>query len=140
MFIATGGYAGYFPVAPGTVGSLVGVILYLFLYRLYPLFYFIIILHLFFLGVWSSGEAENILNKKDHHYIVIDEIVGLLLTMFLLPEGVWFIIGGFLLFRLLDILKPFHQIERMKGGFGVMLDDLVAGIIANLILQSFRLF
>ncbi len=140
IFIATGAYSGYFPVAPGTAGTLVGVILYLFLYRLHPLFYLIIIILLFSLGVWLSGEAEKILNKKDPGYIVIDEIVGFMVTMFLLPEGVWFIIGGFFLFRLLDILKPFQQIERIRGGLGVMLDDIVAGILANLILQSFRLF
>ncbi len=140
IFIATGAYSGYFPVAPGTAGSLVGVILYLFLCKLHPLFYLIITIFLFSLGVWLSGEAEKILNKKDHSYIVIDEIVGFLVTMFLLPEGIWFIIGGFFLFRLLDILKPsFQQIERINGGLGVMLDDIVAGILANLILQSLRL-
>ena len=140
-FIASGFFSGYSPLIPGTTGSLIGVLVYLslknFRYPHYLLFLFI----LFFLGVWISKEAENIFKEKDSKKIVIDEIIGFLVAVFLLPFRPKFIISSFILFRLFDWWKPFpiRRAERFKGGWGVMLDDLLAGVYTNIILQIYRL-
>ena len=83
------------------------------------------------LGVWTAGEAEKMLGSKDASAIVIDEIVGMLTTYFTVPVVVLPLLVGFMFFRLFDILKPFPQLERLPGGWGVMLDDLGAGIMAH---------
>ena len=135
--IATGFYTGYFPYASGTIGSLVGLLIYFPLAKLQsPARYLFFTAFLFFIGIWASSEAEVIFKQKDSGKIVIDEIVGMLVTLFLLPVSAKFIIVGFILFRIADIAKPFIRwSEKIEGGFGVMLDDLLAGIICNLLLH-----
>ena len=138
IFIATGGYAGFFPYAPGTVGALVGI-LFCFLFSNFPLsIYLLSTTTLFFLGVWAADRAENSFARKDSPRIVIDEVVGYLATMVLIPFTLGNTVGGFLFFRLFDIIKPppARKIDRqMTGGFAVMLDDVVAGIYANLFMH-----
>ncbi len=137
LFIAEGAYAGKSPVAPGTAGTLVGVLLYLFLYGLPIAWYLVVCLLVIGIGVWAAGAAENVLGKKDAQSIVIDEIAGYLVTMTLAPSRWQIIAAGFVLFRLFDIIKPWplKRFQDVHGGWGVMLDDIGAGICANIVLQ-----
>jgi phosphatidylglycerophosphatase A len=138
LFWATGFGAGYSPVAPGTAGTLVAIPVYYFLSDIPSPLYEITLISFFFLSVWISENAETFLRKKDDPRIVIDEVVGFLITMLWLPKTILFIILGFFLFRFFDILKPFpvRRLEKkLKGGFGVVLDDVMAGAYANIILH-----
>jgi len=143
ILFTTGCYLGYSPVVSGTVGSLGGVILYVLLTRLVQIpYYAVITLVAFILGIFASSKAEVIFGKKDSGKIVIDEIVGFLVTMFAIPLSWKYVVAGFFLFRLLDVIKPFpiRKLERFEGGFGVMVDDFIAGIYTNLILHGWRYF
>ena len=136
IWIATAGGAGYFPIAPGTAGSLVGVAVVVGLAQL-PLRGTAAVgtlaaasLVLFGLGVWAAGKAEEFFGRTDPGQVVMDEVVGQMLTFLLLPHASWkWLLGGFLLFRAFDILKPFpaRQAERIRRGWGIMLDDVIAG-------------
>jgi len=147
LFLATGFYSGYSPIAPGTAGSVVGLVLAwgvtVPLERRSPLAALALIAALFAVGCWLSGRAEELLDQHDSSHIVIDEIVGMALTMYLCPAASWMAFGaGFPLFRVFDILKPepagFVD-RRMRGGVAVMLDDVVAAVYANLVLHLFAL-
>ena len=138
LFIATGFGVGYSPVAPGTLGTLVAIPIYYFLSDIPSPLYEITLIGFFFLSVWISENAETSFGKKDDQRIVIDEIIGFLITMLWVPKTVPFIIIGFFLFRFFDILKPFpiRRLEKgLKGGYGVVLDDVAAGVYANIILH-----
>jgi phosphatidylglycerophosphatase A len=138
-FLAFGFGAGKAPVAPGTFGTLVGIAAYLLLQPLSALIYAVTVLALFALGVWLCQVTEQDLKVHDHPGIVWDEIVGYLITMFMAPAGWVWIVVGFLLFRLFDIWKPFpiRQLERrIQGGFGNMLDDVLAGLYSLAALQG----
>ncbi len=142
-FLATGFYTGYTPIAPGTAGSLIGVIIYLGMYRLSWSFYLLILIVLAFFGIWISNKATiYFFKEKDSKRIVIDEIIGFLIAMFLIPFKFKFILVAFIVFRVIDILKPFplRRLEKLPGGWGVMCDDLLAGVYANLIIQAIRLW
>jgi phosphatidylglycerophosphatase A len=94
-------------------------------------------LALFPLGVWAAGKAEELLGRTDPGQVVVDEVVGQMLTFLLLPHATWkWLVGGFLLFRALDIVKPFpaRQAERISRGWGIMLDDVVAGVYGMAVL------
>lgn len=137
VLLATGGYAGYIPVAPGTFGTLVAIPLCYLLSRLGPVQAILFLLIFTGFAVWIAGEAERVFNKKDSRLIVIDEMAGFLVTLFLIPWSVKSIAVGFFLFRLIDIAKPFpiRRLERLPGGWGVVTDDLLAGVYANAILR-----
>ncbi len=137
LFIAEGAYAGRSPFAPGTAGTLVGVLLYLGIRGAGPFLYTIFTILLCIVGTWAAGRAECILNKKDSPTIVIDEIVGYLIAMFMVPAGWGFIAAGFFLFRMFDIIKPWplSGLQEINGGLGVMLDDIGAGVYTNIALQ-----
>jgi len=139
IWLASGGYSGYLPHAPGTAGTLVGILIY-FLFSFFPpSIYLLSSTAAFFLAWWASERAEVIFAERDSPKIVIDEIVGYLITMALLPRTLTMIIGGFLFFRIFDIIKipPAGFIERrISGGLAVVLDDAVVGIYANLLLQA----
>jgi phosphatidylglycerophosphatase A len=138
LFLATGFGVGYSPVAPGTLGSLVAILIYTFLSEIPAPLYEITLIGFFFLSVWISENAERLFGKKDDQKIVIDEIIGFLITMLWVPKTLLFVIIGFFLFRFFDILKPFpirHLEKGFKGGFGVVLDDVAAGVYANVVLQ-----
>ena len=138
-FIAFGFGSGLMPVAPGTWGTLAALPVYLLMSTLPPVLYLSVTLVLFALGVWVSAVVTRDLGLEDYSGIVWDEVVGYLFTMLCVPVGVWWMLAGFLLFRLFDIWKPFpiRLVDKhVKGGFGVMLDDVLAAIPACLILQA----
>lgn len=137
IFIAQGAYAGRFPIAPGTAGTLAGVLLYLLMKGLSPGIYLIVCLFLFVLGTWVAGRAEKALGRTDHPSIVIDEIAGYMVSMFMVPPAWGFLVAGFFLFRMFDIVKPYplKRLQDRHGGLGVMLDDIGAGVYTNIVLQ-----
>ena len=138
LIIATGFGVGYSPVAPGTLGTLVAIPIHYFLSDIPSPLYEITLIGFFFLSVWISENAQIFFGKKDDQRIVIDEIIGFLITMLWVPKTVPFIIIGFFLFRFFDILKPFpiRLLEKgLKGGYGVVLDDVAAAVYANIILH-----
>jgi phosphatidylglycerophosphatase A len=136
-WVATGFGVGRAPVAPGTFGALLGVPLYLVFRELPVPLYAVAVLLLFAAGVWVCGLAERQLNARDHESIVFDEIVGVLITLWLAPSGWAWLAVGFGLFRLFDIWKPFpiRRLERWPGGWGVMADDALAGVYGFIALQ-----
>lgn len=127
--LATGFGLGYCPIASGTVGSLLGVAIFFFLasLKLLSIYYVIICICLFFFGVLISDIAEKLFNKKDSSEIVIDEIVGCIIVLLFIPISIWCIIYAFILFRILDIIKPFpaNRSQKLSGGWGIMMDDLI---------------
>jgi len=140
LLIATGGYAGYIPIAPGTGGSVLGLALFS-LVRVFgrPDLEFCLVVLLFGLGIWSSTVATRHFGHEDPSVVVIDEVVGMLITLLWVPVGWFGVMIGFIAFRAFDIIKPFptSSAERLPGGWGVMVDDVIAGIYAQL---SIRLF
>ena len=142
LFLVTGFGVGYSPVVPGTLGTLVAVPVYLLLSRIPPPLYELTLLAFFFFGTWLSDHAGRYFGNKDDQRIVIDEIMGFLVTMLWIPKTGLTILMGFLIFRFFDIVKPFpiRIVEnKFKGGWGVVLDDVLAGIYANLCLQIYQL-
>ncbi len=135
--IATLGPVGYLPLAPGTWGSVCGLI-FVELFDLASPIYFLIIAIGICAGVIASGVAENVIGEKDSGHIIIDEFVGFLVAAYTVPHTHILLIAAFLLFRVFDILKPFpiNRLEkRLSGGLGIMADDILAGIFANILLQ-----
>lgn len=129
-------YIGFLPLIPGTFASLIGVsIFYLTRGNFWPMI--LLTASIIILGFAVSGEAERIFNKKDAKYIVIDEVAGMLLSLIFLPLDIKFVIIAFVLFRLLDILKPYpaNRFQELKGSIGIMGDDIVAGLYTNLIMS-----
>jgi len=142
LFFAAGFGAGYSPIAPGTAGTLLSIPIYLVLSRIpFPL-YELTLVTFFFLSSWISDQAQRYWGKKDDPRIVIDEMMGFLITMLWLPKTTLFIVLGFFLFRFFDIVKPppIRILERVKGGYGVVLDDVLAGVYSNIILQIISYF
>ncbi len=138
LFFATGGGVGLIPGAPGTYGTVVGFFLYWAVIGLSPLHYLLFVLTFSIFSAWAAGFAELSFGQKDSGKIVIDEIAGYLVTMLFVPAHFSTMVVGFIFFRLFDIWKPFpiRKIERhVKGGWGVVGDDLAAGVFANLVLQ-----
>ncbi len=137
VILGTSIYTGYIPLAPGTFASLLAIPLVVLLHR--NLFvYTTITLIILLSGIITADHLGKVWNKKDDQRITIDEFVGILITFFMLPKINWYILLiGFILFRFFDIVKPLliRQVERIKGGFGVMLDDVVSGIFANILLR-----
>jgi len=133
--------AGYFPVASGTFASALALVPYFWL-RDRPWAYAAVVAALCVLGVWTSGQAERILQEKDSHKIVIDEVAGMLVAAAGLPVHWFYPFAAFVLFRIFDVWKPFpaQQAQALPGDWGVMTDDLIAAVYANVILQGLRLF
>lgn len=134
VFLATAAYTGYFPVAPGTVGSAVGLIVYGLVWwtRSLPL-EVALIGGLFAAGVWAGTVAERYFGGIDPGPIVLDEVVGMLITLAFIPVGWTGALAGFVLFRVFDVIKPFPaaRLEKLHGGLGVMADDAMAAVYAN---------
>jgi phosphatidylglycerophosphatase A len=132
-------YLGYSPVAPGTVGTLGAVILFYVISGFSNLFYLSVVIALIIFSVWVSEDARVRLGDSDPSSIVIDEVCGFLVTMILIPPSIINIALGFLLFRCFDILKPppIRRSEALSGGLGIVADDVLAGIYANVLLQIF---
>jgi len=134
--ISTFFYIGYLPLIPGTFGSLAGLAIILALNGV-VVYQLIVIFVVLYLGFLSSGKTEEILNKKDPGCIVIDEVAGMMITFLFIPIEIKTIVIGFLLFRLLDTVKPFpaYGLQRIHGSLGIMGDDIVAGLYSNIVLQ-----
>lgn len=130
LFLATGFHSGYSPFAPGTMGSVVGVLIFCLIYN--SPFYIPITLAVTLAGIPIAGRAEQIFGNKDDKRIVIDEVAGQLIALYAVPFAVVPVALGFGLFRLFDIWKvwPIRRLEKMGGGFGVMMDDVAAGFFA----------
>jgi len=127
---------GYFPGIPGTAATAAGVAL-AFLLKGQALAYAAVVFVLLALGVWSSGRLEKTLNRKDPGIVVIDEVVGILIALAGVPLTWPVAISGFFLFRAFDMFKiyPVNRLEAMPGGWGVMLDDVMAGVYTNIVLS-----
>ena len=134
--IATVGGLGYSPVAPGTIGSAVGLGMAWILSG-NPSQQMIGCLVASGLGFWSSGPTARLLGEKDAQPIIIDEVAGMMIGVVLLPATWKIYLAGFLLFRVLDIFKPgpIGRLERLPGGVGIMADDLLAGVVTHLLLR-----
>jgi len=138
FFIASCGYVGYFPIAPGTAGSAVGVLFDQVLRTTFSsVAYGVAILVVTIVGVKAASIVEESSNQIDPSLVVVDELAGMMLSLYLLPLSWLGLLVGFLVFRLFDIVKPFpcKQAEKMHGGMGIMLDDLIAGLYTNLVLR-----
>jgi len=130
--------SGLAPKMPGTMGTLIGVLLFILLPVLDWKLYLGIVVLAFIVGVFLCDYTAKALNVHDHPGIVWDEIVGYFITMFMVPKGWLWIVIGFVLFRFFDILKPWPisiTDKKVQGGLGIMLDDVIAGIFALLIIQ-----
>jgi len=134
---------GYAPVASGTVGSLGAVLLhYLFFAGLPPLTYVLLWMNIFVVACYVSDVVARDIGQDDPGIVVIDEAAGYLAAMFMLPMSPGYVVSAFLLFRLFDIVKPFpasYFDKKVQNGVGIVMDDVVAGLYANLAIQIFRL-
>lgn len=138
VFLATAAYTGYFPVAPGTVGSAVGLVVYGLVWWTRSVSVEVgLIAGLFAVGVWAGTIAERYFGGIDPGPIVLDEVVGMLITLAFIPVGWSGAVAGFFLFRVFDVIKPFPaaRLEKLHGGLGVMADDAMAAVYANVSLR-----
>ena len=138
LFIATCGYLGYVPVAPGTFGSAAGlVVLAAVRWSGSPALELAVIMLLFAVGVWSANAAERHFGGVDPAPVILDEVVGMLITLAFLPVHITGAVVGFLLFRLFDVVKPWpaNRLEAVHGGLGVMADDAMAGVYGNVAMR-----
>ena len=128
---------GLIPVAQGTFGTLAGIPLAIALAHVGPMAAAYLLFFFVLLAIWTSDRSARALEKDDPAEVVIDETAGLLLTLFLLPATGFNLCLGFILFRLFDILKPYpiRRLEKVEGGAGIVLDDLLAGVYGNLCLR-----
>jgi phosphatidylglycerophosphatase A len=138
--IATVGGIGFFPFAPGTVGTVPAALL-VWLLPMPTVIYLALTAAVTITGIIASSEVEEVMGKKDPGCIVVDEFAGYLVAMAFLPPSAGYVIAAFFLFRGFDILKPppINFLQRFRGGLGVVLDDLAAGLATNLVLQIWRL-
>ena len=139
LFVATCGYLGYVPVAPGTFGSAVGLLLFLAVRASGSVAIELAAIALLFaIGVWSGTVAEHHFGGVDPGPVVLDEVVGMLITLALLPVNTSGAIVGFFVFRALDVIKPWPsaQFEKLPGGLGVMADDGMAAVYGNVIMRG----
>lgn len=142
ILIVTGLGLGFSPKAPGTVGAIGGCLVSVLLkhYTVYPIPLLAVLILLFIpIGAYCSNKVETYWGK-DPSEIVIDEIVGMWIALWALPSGWLYTLAAFVLFRFFDIYKPLliNKMEKLKGGWGVMMDDVLAGLYANLVIQLFH--
>ncbi|MDD5687671.1 MAG: phosphatidylglycerophosphatase A [Elusimicrobia bacterium] len=131
-FFATGFFVGYIPIAPGTFGTILAAGIWWILPK--PVFY-IVFIFLLLVSVFVCGEAENIFGIVDDKRIVIDEIIGYFIAVLFLPKTYFVLLSTVILFRFFDIVKPFFikSVQKYKGSAGILADDILSGIITNLI-------
>lgn len=146
LLLATGFGSGYFPIAPGTVGSAAAVIVYLPIHPLLqtPLWPIglLFLLCWIALSIQCSSYAERYFGKKDDGRVVIDEFAGQWISLYLLPFTLTSVVAAFFLFRVMDVLKPYpaNASQKLRGGLGIVMDDVIAGVYTNILLQIlFRL-
>jgi phosphatidylglycerophosphatase A len=139
VFIATCGYLGYVPVAPGTFGSAAGLALFAAIRSAgSSTVEWIAIAVLFGVGIWAATIAEDHFGGIDPGPVVLDEVAGMLITLAFLPVNAVGAVTGFLIFRLFDVIKPWPsaRLEALPGGLGIMADDGMAAVYANLLLRG----
>ncbi|MCD6455155.1 MAG: phosphatidylglycerophosphatase A [Candidatus Aminicenantes bacterium] len=135
-------FIGFFPLFPGTIASLVIALIYYYLLQgVSPLFIFLLIAIVFFTGIPASSYAEKYQGRKDPRSVVIDEVAGQLVAL-VFSKGLTQVFLAFILFRFFDAIKPFpvRQAEKIRGGFGIMLDDIIAGLYALVLVSVYRFF
>jgi phosphatidylglycerophosphatase A len=137
LAIATVAGVGYAPVAPGTFGSAAGLVVW-WLLPASPVLQAVAIVAIFIAGSWGGSVAERHFGRSDPGQVVIDEVMGMLITLWLNPVGWKGALAGFLLFRVFDVIKPYpaNRLEQLHGGVGVMADDAMAAVYANLVLRA----
>lgn len=137
--IGSGFYSGYFPFASGTIGSLIAMLFYLIPEFSNPAITSTVIIISFLIGVYLGNYFEKIYGKDPSEF-TLDEFIGTWLTFLLVPKTIPFLIGGFIIWRFFDIIKPFpaNKVESLKGGWGIMLDDVVSGMYSLLIIYIFK--
>jgi phosphatidylglycerophosphatase A len=137
--VATAGGAGLVPVAPGTAGSLLAAVL-LWLIPFSDFSLGVALVGVVLAGIWAGGRVERLYGRKDPGMIVIDEVAGMMLSVLILPRTPLILIVAFVCFRALDIVKPFpaRQAQWLRGGLGVVVDDLIAGAYTLLLLSTVR--
>ncbi len=130
LALASAGGAGFFPFAPGTVGSAVGIGVYLLTRQWSPAAQIALLIAIIIVGIWAGDVAARALGREDPGPVVIDEVAGQLVTLLLTGAAFWGAVIGFFVFRVLDIIKPppARQLEGLHGGLGIMADDLMAGV------------
>lgn len=133
---------GYSPYLPGTLSSLAAFLFYVFFIRGNFIAHFICVFAATVIGLFLSNRAEKIFGRNDARQIVIDDFNGMLIGLLFLPYNVYLAVIGFIVFRIMDGLKPYpiYKVERLHGSLGVMGDDIVAGIYTNIILQFLKIF
>jgi phosphatidylglycerophosphatase A len=140
LLLATGFYSGYMPIMPGTFGTAVGMAISYVDFLLFPGSYIflnaVLLCVMIIPAIVIAGKAETYFGKKDASQIVIDEMLGYWMSILFHPLGAKTLILAFVLFRFFDILKPrpINSVQRLRGGLGVVADDLIAGVYANLVL------
>ena len=137
--VATALGVGYVPFAPGTFGSLAGLVVFAGVRATgQPAVELAAIVAIFFAGVWAATAAEAHFGHIDPGPVVIDEVLGMLVTLTLLPVSMTGVLVGFVLFRVFDVIKPYpaNRLEQLHGGVGVMADDAMAAVYANLVLRA----
>jgi phosphatidylglycerophosphatase A len=138
VFFCTFGYIGYFPIAPGTVGSAAGLAVYAAVAlsgsRTVEA---LVIAFVFIAGVWAATIGEHYFGGIDPGPIVVDEVLGMLVTLAFVPVGIKGALVGFFVFRVLDVIKPFPagRLEALHGGLGVMADDAAAAVYGNILMR-----
>ena len=143
VLLALGFGTGLAPKAPGTAGTLVALPLYYFMAQLPLLHYLMVTSMLFVIGVWLCGYTANKLGVHDHPGIVFDEITGYIMTMIAVPFSWPMLLAGFALFRFFDAVKPWPISwcdKNLHGGFGIMFDDVLAGLASLILLQLYMYF
>jgi phosphatidylglycerophosphatase A len=138
VFLATAAYCGYAPAAPGTFGAAAGLVVYGLVWATHSrLLEVALLVATFGVGTWSSTHAERHFGGIDPGPVVIDEVLGMLVTLAFIPVGWSGALAGFFLFRVFDIIKPYpaNRLERLHGGFGIMADDAMAGVYSNVCLR-----
>jgi len=134
--LGSGFFSGYIPIAPGTFGSLVALALYLIPGFENPTILLTLISLFSIIGVYTGNKFEKVYGK-DPAQCTIDEMVGMWITLLFIPKYIWYILIAFIIWRILDIIKPFpaNIVEKIKGGWGIMLDDIVAGIYSLILVH-----
>jgi phosphatidylglycerophosphatase A len=138
VLVASFGYTGYFPIAPGTAGSAAALVLYALVRRAgSPVLESGVLLVVAIVGTWSASIAERHFGRTDPGEIVIDEVLGMLMTLAFVPLTWTGVVAGFFVFRALDVVKPFPAgaAERLHGGLGVMADDAICGVYGNIVVR-----
>jgi len=137
VLLATSGGAGYAPIAPGTAGSAVGVVIYLLTYKFSAVAQIALVAVVSIVGAWAADEGARHFQRDDPGQVVIDEVAGQLLTLLLTGVGWIGAIVGFFIFRVLDVIKPFpaRRLEHLHGGLGIMADDLMVALYGNILVR-----